>query len=467
MKPRAAAHRSAAPQRGVATLAVVMVLFFIVSLMAAYTSRNLIFEQRTSANQYRGTMAFEAADAGIDWTLALLNGGVIGDDCGAGGSKSFAQRYLAISAGGLVTHPARGGNWPTCVFNGTDWSECRCPDDAALDPSSPGGTGPFPAFRAFIAPPGPTGMPATPENQLLGRSGLVWLQTTGCTRLAVAAGDTCLDYLPQGDVGEGVARVFTLLALRSGLAVPPSAPVTARLSVEPAAGVPPLRVINTDAQSGGLTVMSGAPTLDTSRFQAQTLAGTPGELSLLADDQRLKALSNTAPPTAPPAPPALTAGERMFAATFGMKRETYREQPGLRLCASPCSTAAINTLLSEHPDRVIWVDGDLTLDATPVGTPAAPVLLVMDGATLTLDPGAQVHGFVYLTGGGAAESVVALGAGAARIDGALVAEGGLRTTAVSSASDLTVAYDAAALNLLRTRYGSWVKVPGSWRDFRE
>ncbi|MBK7062382.1 MAG: hypothetical protein IPH51_18705 [Rubrivivax sp.] len=34
-----------------------MVLFFIMSLVAAYTSRNLIFEQRTSANQLRSTQA--------------------------------------------------------------------------------------------------------------------------------------------------------------------------------------------------------------------------------------------------------------------------------------------------------------------------------------------------------------------------------------------------------------------------
>ena len=52
-------------ERGAATLVVVMVLFFIISMVAAYTSRNLIFEQRTSANQYRSTQAQEAAEAGL------------------------------------------------------------------------------------------------------------------------------------------------------------------------------------------------------------------------------------------------------------------------------------------------------------------------------------------------------------------------------------------------------------------
>ena len=52
--------RRVRPTRGAATLIVVMLLFFIMSMVAAYTSRNLIFEQRTSANQYRSSQAFEA-----------------------------------------------------------------------------------------------------------------------------------------------------------------------------------------------------------------------------------------------------------------------------------------------------------------------------------------------------------------------------------------------------------------------
>jgi hypothetical protein len=245
--------------------------------------------------------------------------------------------------------------------------------------------------------------------------------------------------------------------------------VTARLGVNPAASpVPPLRVVNLHEPSGGLTVLSGGA-VDTTRVAAQTLPGTPGEFSILAGEARLAALATTAPPTTPPAPPALSAGERMFVATFGVRRQTYREQPGLRVCASPCSAAAINALLADNPDRVIWVEGDLTLDAS-VGDPATttPVLLVVDGTTLTLDPGVVLYGFVYLVGDttAAATSTVALGGGAATIRGALVAEGTLQTSGTSSASELVVEYDAVALNVLRTRYGSWVRVGGSWRDYR-
>lgn len=93
-------------QRGVTTLIIVSVLFFILALVAAYTNRNMIFEQRTAGNQFRSTLAFEAVEAGVEWTLSMLNNGRIDDDCLSSGDAaqlSFRQRYLNMSADtGLV-----------------------------------------------------------------------------------------------------------------------------------------------------------------------------------------------------------------------------------------------------------------------------------------------------------------------------------------------------------------------------
>jgi hypothetical protein len=129
-----------------------MLLFFVLSLTAAYTSRNLIFEQKTSANQSRSTAAFEAAEAGIEWTLAMLNGGTVRTPARQlGGGTSFQQRYVAkygaappTPPGACSVHP--GGSisaiamrptaepriWPTCVFNGASW-DCTCPEAASAD----------------------------------------------------------------------------------------------------------------------------------------------------------------------------------------------------------------------------------------------------------------------------------------------------------------------------------------------
>ena len=108
-----APRRAARPQRGAATLVVVMLLFFVVSLVAAYASRNLIFEQRTSANQYRSTQSFEAAEAGLEWAQAMLNSGRIDDDCLPTLDTSFGsfrERYLITNTTtGIVTrNPATG-----------------------------------------------------------------------------------------------------------------------------------------------------------------------------------------------------------------------------------------------------------------------------------------------------------------------------------------------------------------------
>ena len=89
-------------EHGAASLAVVLVLFFIVAMVAAYTNRNLIFEQRTSANSYRSARALAAAEAGIDWAVAMLNGGAIDAQCAASSAPNgdFKTRYLSLQPDG-------------------------------------------------------------------------------------------------------------------------------------------------------------------------------------------------------------------------------------------------------------------------------------------------------------------------------------------------------------------------------
>ena len=103
------------PQRGAAALIVVLLLFFIISLVAAYAGRNLIFEQRTSTNQYRATQAFEAAEAGLEWAVAMLNGGRVTADCIPPdpvdvAQPSFRQRYVEVDVTGFgQRHPGALG----------------------------------------------------------------------------------------------------------------------------------------------------------------------------------------------------------------------------------------------------------------------------------------------------------------------------------------------------------------------
>lgn len=481
MMRRQIPQNPARAQRGIGAVVVVMVLFFVVSLMAAYTSRNLIFEQKTSANQARNTLAFEAADAGIEWTLYQLNGGLIDDDCGtATPALSFQQRYVnVVNTNGSLGAVARttstsGAFWPTCVFDGSTGWTCKCPNASSASPTPATGVAPpQPAFRVWIATPeGGVGGVTSPWSAYTpALPGFLDITVASCTSMPDNT-QQCLDFVPRGDLGEGMASIRATLALRSGLSVPPSAAITARGSLTPHTGSV-LHVINSDRLSQGFTVNLGAGGTPASELQLETLPGTPTQFSYASGDSRLASFATTAPATSPPAPPALTAGERMFASVFGMKRPTYRDQPGLRFCASPCSTTQINTLLQNNPNRVIWVDGNLTVDANigdSTTSPVTPVLLIVDGGTLTINSGRTIYGFVYMTGGGTATSTIELPTGGATtIRGALVAEGNLVTHYAStpSASDaLTVQYDRTALDRLRTSYGSWVRLPAAWRDFK-
>jgi hypothetical protein len=171
-------------QRGVATLVVVMVLLFLMALVAAYTSRNLIFEQRTSVNQYRSTQAFEAAEAGVEWALAMLNGGRVGSSCteatATGTSTSFRQRYIRLDPATGMVQPVATVGLPGCVWTNGAWA-CECPDGTASTLTPPTTGGIAPAFRVRFTVNG------------LARPGVVRIESNGCTRLD----NQCLNF-PAG-----------------------------------------------------------------------------------------------------------------------------------------------------------------------------------------------------------------------------------------------------------------------------
>ena len=97
--------------------------------------------------------------------------------------------------------------------------------------------------------------------------------------------------------------------------------------------------------------------------------------------------------------------------------------------------------------------GDLTLRGPlTLGSPERPLLIVAAGA-LQLQGAVQLHGVAH------AASLAWIGP-AATVRGALISEG----VAAGDAS-LDLQRDADVLEALRTRQGSFVRLPGSWRDF--
>jgi hypothetical protein len=166
-------------QRGAASLIVVTLLLLLMTMVAAFASRRLVVEQQTSATQYRQNQAFEAAEAGLQWALAMLNGGRIDERCEADAAAdegTFRDRYLVIDEvdGRLMPSPLGAG----CVMTNAGWS-CSCPsagEPALARPESPG------AHPAFTVRLNATDQP-----------GLVGITAYGCSSVGAACPPTSGD----------------------------------------------------------------------------------------------------------------------------------------------------------------------------------------------------------------------------------------------------------------------------------
>jgi len=442
-------------QRGAATLVVVMVLFFIISLVAAYTSRNLIFEQRTSTNQYRSTQALEVADAGQEWVLAMLNHGRITDTCGNSAAltdDSFRQRYLNVDATtGLITPRLTAGGadlTPTCVLTPAGWS-CSCPTDGAPALAVPAAAGVWPAFTVRFR--AVDGLPATPT--IPRQAGVVRVEVVACTVLDVGAADACLSFNSRGTANEGRAQLVAVVALTGNPAGAPKAALTARGPV--ALGATAAMVVANTLPSGlGITVHSGDSIDPVTGLTLKTAPGSPSDSSFIQNDTRF-ALPATGP---------FSITDRMFASVFSIRPEAFRTQPAalqLTCPVSGCSAASVRTAISLNPWRPLWLTGNLNVDsAGDIGSATEPVVIVINGDLEFTTPGVTIYGVVYnrLLPAGDTEWTTT---GSGQVTGAVVAEGG-----VGGAGAVTVAYDANVIRLIRFNNGSFVRVPSSWRDYR-
>lgn len=200
-------HRT---ERGATTLAVTLMLLVAMLLVLVGANRNLLIELRQSANQSESTVAFEAAEAGMAWAIALLNDSTHrGEDClPAADGTSFRERHLDTASALLSPSSLR----PACVLGASGWS-CACPGSGAATPDPAGEHGP--AFALKLTP-GP-------------RAGVLRLGVTGCSRW----GGECR---PDGSgSARALAQHDALLALQSALPFPPAAALTLRPSTVDAA----------------------------------------------------------------------------------------------------------------------------------------------------------------------------------------------------------------------------------------
>jgi hypothetical protein len=423
-------HAIALRQRGAATLSIALVLLLGVAFGLACAHQAQRLDTRSAANQTRSMQAFEAAEAGIEWATAMLNSSQpVDDDCRPStspGALTLRERLLAYDSASRTHTPLTwddGGRavplQPSCQRDGEAWA-CSCPRSGPPHLAFAGGAGTAPPMFSIALERGP-------------QPGTVRLAAQGC----VGLGSPCLPASTART--EASARVQVLLGLVPGIATLPAAPLTVKGDVDAQGSA--LGLHNPDAASGGAAVDAGG-SVAALNLRLTTAPGAAGALAVIERDAALRD----------------QAADRLFARHFGLDKATWRDQPAVDAlrCADGCAAELERSTGRRGSRALIWIEGDALIEGpATIGSADRPVVLVADG-TLRLRGAVVVHGLIHARHIGWDDTS---GAGAL-LRGAAISETGYRG---NGAPDLF--YDARVLGLLNGNSGSFVRVPGSWRDF--
>jgi len=143
--------------------------------------------------------------------------------------------------------------------------------------------------------------------------------------------------------------------------------------------------------------------------------------------------------------------DRFFATWFGIDKAGWRDQPTVArvACDGSCGHEIEQAIADGHD--LIWIDGDATVSGPlSLGSASQPIVLVVTGSA-RLDGAVALRGVLY------AGSVMLIDA---RVQGAVMSEGPYAGPTEGGATR-----DAEVLSTLTHQTGSFVRVPGSWRDF--
>jgi PilX N-terminal len=440
-------------QRGAAALAVALLLLFGMTVTAFFANRGMIFEQRTSANQYRSTKAFELAEAGLEWAVARMNDeslAAAAPSCASSTitTTTLAQRYLARNAAGFIwTSGVR--SLMACRIDATGVANCTCPA-AGTAPTIASGFDTEGRFLVeFLEGPDPT---------------LLRIVSRGCTN----ASSSCeLGSNPSGDFA-GNAVVTALFKIKPALS---SAPGAGLVTGAAATVAGTLTVINKDPQSNGITVNSGAVVDLSGSTSVITLDGTPPRASVLDNDPALRDLAN-----------ADVNGELFFRSFFNDGFADYKSSPKTWIItggscaaysgrctqctgnANSCGQAVADVWKNNNVER-FWSDVDVSLAANNYasgesshGTALRP-LAIASSANVDFSGAVTAYGLFYAVTTTADVNYVVPGTGNATVYGSIVS----RSTFDKGSGHLNLIYqsnlfDPAIQPILL------VRVPGSWRD---
>ena len=449
-----------ARQRGAAALAVSIVLLFGMTLIAFFVNRGMVFEQRTSANQYRSTKAFEMAEAGLEWAVAQLNTQqsiAAVPSCAAStlaADQRFARRYLTIGAGGLGI-VANGRAAGSIAASGNVTAQCPAPGNTATL-----GNAGEPRFMVEF-------------QTVAGDAWSVRIVSRGCTN----AGNWCVDGTTTGTQPDGVAVVTAIYKMKPALPLAPGAGLVTGGVANVVNGN--MTIVNEDRASNGITINSGALVDLGSAVNIYTIAGSPPQGSVLDNDPSLRNLNN-----------ADATGEIMFQSFTGKTFSEYRDDSNVWVvtrntcpasAAGRCSTCSSDSdcgtkvmdAYTNYGYEKFWADTAATTiqfgtSNRPVASTANPdrtfgtadrPLIVGSLSNVDFSGAITAYGLFYAATASSTDNYVVVGTGSATVVGAIVT----RANFQKGAGTLNLIYKADLFSP-SLDFGTMVRVPGSWRD---
>ncbi|HEY8878013.1 MAG TPA: PilX N-terminal domain-containing pilus assembly protein [Roseateles sp.] len=434
------ASRISHGQRGAATLVIVMVLFLVMALLAAYANRSLMFEQRISSSYYRASMAQEMAEGGMEWTLAMLNGTAINGNCEAvstGGTR-FVDKYLNVSTVDRAT--VAKSSAPLNIAAHCARTEtglvCSCP--AADARTTQAAT----AANGFLVPSVGIALGTAPAADP--HYGSFQVTSLGCTDSSVDRCASGVAAMSQKSTAGSVQKAS--VAFIGAVPSSPTAPLTVKGTLT-TAGTGGLGLHNTDPSSAGTLVVSGgaAPALNDDRMDS--VPGTPPDQARIFGDTYLSSL-----------PADALGNTRFFRVFMGMAPSRYPNHPAARVVTCPtsggCDTQLVNAVSAGK--RMLIVNGPMTISAnSTIGSVAAPVLIVVNGA-VTITGAMQLNGMLVALGN---LNWTNTAGGVSQITGMVLVQGNMRAD-----GRMDIVYSQSIANELRNRLGSYARVSGGWID---
>ncbi len=418
--------------RGGGTLAVVGLLLLATLMALAYLNRGIVFEQRTSSNQWRSTQALETAEAGIEWATGMLNTPYdMGADCQFLGSAnvSFRKKYV-MTQWNDPTSPSSdvvaAAAPPACRITAAGRS-CSCPANTTTAAPTIAGEGASFSVRF---------------ESVAGDAEAVRVTAWGCA--PTDGGQVCNAGNATGT--DAHAKVQVVLKLKPVLRAAPASPLTCGGSCALSGSY---NVNNRDVATNGTLINAGTAITTGPGVSLATLPGQPASNGLIGSDASLAGISST---------DATCSNSGMFKAYFGSTIEQYQQSPSTKTLSCSSASDCTNQLRNAYEDgwRSFSFASDLQLSGNhTLGSAADPVTLVTANE-VNINGTWTIYGLLFSN----SADVNDLGTGSATIEGAQIS-----CANYNNNGNGTLNYNPDALKNARRFSALLVRVPGSWKDF--